>query len=246
MDTPMPHTLIISDLHLSPRHERITELFLRFLRDTAPQADALYVLGDLFDYWAGDDDLDEPLHRQTADALRALSGGGVPVFLMHGNRDFLMAEKFAAACGATLLDDPALLDFYGTPTLLTHGDALCTDDTGYQAYRQQVRNPVWQQQFLSQPLAQRKAQIEALRARSESEKRYKSDEIMDVNSDAVAALLRQHGYPRLIHGHTHRPGLTLHEVDGHTCERWVLGDWNDACGNALHCEGGKCWAVKLT
>lgn len=240
----MSHTLIVSDLHLSARRHSTTRLFLRFLRDTASRADALYILGDLFDYWAGDDDLGDPLHREVTGALHALTGGGTKLYVMHGNRDFLLAEKFAAACGATLLRDPVLVDLYGTPTLLTHGDALCTDDFAYQAFRTEVRNPGWQRQFLAQPLAQRKTQIEALRAQSETEKQHKAASIMDVNEEAVASLLREHGYPRLVHGHTHRPGRALYHLDGHTCERWVMGDW-DKRGNALRCEGGECRPIEF-
>lgn len=242
--TTVPHTLLISDLHLSSQYPSITDIFQRFLSDQAPHADALYILGDLFDYWAGDDTLAEPLHHKITSTLQALSRQGVPIYIMHGNRDFLMADAFATACGASLLNDPVLVDFYGTPTLLTHGDILCTDDHDYQDLRRQIRAPTWQQQFLNQPLALRMQQVEALRARSESEKQYKSASIMDVNAEAVASLLRQYDYPRLIHGHTHRPGMTLHQVDHHSCERWVLGDW-DQRGNALRCEAGLCQAIEF-
>jgi UDP-2,3-diacylglucosamine hydrolase len=231
----MPHTLFISDLHLSATHPRSNELFLRFARHVAPQAEALYILGDLFEYWAGDDDLDDPFHRTITTALRELSEHGTPIYLMHGNRDFLMAGKLASACHATLLADPIMLDLYGTPTLVSHGDALCTDDQDYQAFRSQVRSAAWQQQFLALPLAQRKAQIEQLRQQSEQEKSHKQMSIMDVNTESVCALLRGHGYPRLIHGHTHRPARHLHHLDGHTCERWVLGDWDNKA-NALRCD----------
>ena len=235
----MAHTLFISDLHLSAKMPRITQLFLRFMQHTAPRAEALYILGDLFEYWAGDDDLGDPFHRQIVHALHTLAAGGTRLFIMHGNRDFLMAEELAAACHATLLADPTLLELYGTPTLLVHGDTLCTDDIAYQSYRSQVREQAWQQHFLSQPLAQRKAQIEQLRERSETEKQYKSGGLMDVSADAVTALLREHRYPRLIHGHTHRPGHALHHLDDHTCERWVLGDWHET-GNALRCDANGC------
>jgi UDP-2,3-diacylglucosamine hydrolase len=154
---------------------------------------------------------------------------------MHGNRDFLMNKELGSACKATLLDDPTLLDLYGTPTLLSHGDALCTDDAAYQRFRTMVRNDAWQAQFLAQPLTNRKAQIEQLRKQSENEKQNKAMDIMDVNCEAVNGLLRQHRYPRLIHGHTHRPAKHLHHLDGHTCERWVLGDW-DHRANALRCD----------
>ncbi|MBI3903694.1 MAG: UDP-2,3-diacylglucosamine diphosphatase [Nitrosomonadales bacterium] len=240
----MPHTLFISDLHLGAEQSHITQLFLRFLQRIAPKAEALYILGDLFEYWAGDDDLDAPLHRQITSALNTLATNNTRLFIMCGNRDFLMAGELAAACHATLLSDPTLLDLYGTPTLLTHGDMLCTDDAAYQDFRQQVRGDEWQQRFLSQPLAQRKAQIAQMRTMSASEKQRKTMSIMDVNEEAVAALLREHGYPRLIHGHTHRPGRALYHLDGHTCERWILGDW-DKRGNALHCAGQECRPIEL-
>lgn len=231
----MPHTLFISDLHLSHGHPHSTELFLHFAANIAPQAEALFILGDLFEYWAGDDDLDDPFHQRICAALRELDAHNTRVFIMHGNRDFLMDKKLGMACHATLLDDPALIDLYGTPTLLTHGDSLCTDDTDYQHFRTMVRNNAWQKQFLSQPLDLRKKQIEQLRLQSESEKHGKEMALMDVNTDAVNELLRQYNYPRLIHGHTHRPAMHLHHVDGHTCKRWVLGDWDDKA-NALHCD----------
>jgi UDP-2,3-diacylglucosamine hydrolase len=231
----MPHTLFISDLHLSATHPLSSERFLHFAKHIDPQAEALYILGDLFEYWAGDDDLDDPFHRTITSTLRKLSEHGMQIYLMHGNRDFLMAEKLARACNATLLSDPTVLDLYGTPTLISHGDALCTDDDDYQAFRRQVRSPSWQQQFLAQPLSQRKTQIEQMRQQSEHEKSHKPMSIMDVNAETVCALLRDHGYPRLIHGHTHRPARHLHHLDGHNCERWVLGDW-DTKANALRCD----------
>jgi len=231
----MPHSLFISDLHLSSAHPHSAALFQNFAAGIAPQAEALYILGDLFEYWAGDDDLDDAFHQRICATLRALDTQGTRIFIMHGNRDFLMDEKLAAACHATLLADPTLLDLYGTPTLLTHGDALCTDDAAYQQFRRMVRSADWRTQFLAQPLAQRKAQIEQLRAQSEQSKRVKAMDIMDVSSDAVNELLRRNHYPRLIHGHTHRLAKHLHHVDGHSCERWVLGDW-DSKANSLRCD----------
>ena len=238
----MSHSLFISDLHLSQDHPRSAALFLRFAADIAPKAEAMYILGDLFEYWAGDDDLHDPFHQRITHALRALDAQGTRIFIMHGNRDFLMDEELGSASHASLLDDPTLLDLYGTPTLLTHGDALCTDDTEYQRFRDQVRNGDWQTRFLAQPLAQRKAQIEQMRMQSESQKSSKKMELMDVNDDAVDELLRQHHYPRLIHGHTHRPAKHLHHPDGHTCERWVLGDWDSGKAAILRCDAqGLTW-----
>ncbi len=230
----MPHTLFISDLHLGAEHPQSAESFLRFLRLTAPQAETLYILGDLFETWAGDDDLSEPLHKDVVDALRVLSSGGTRVYLMHGNRDLLMGKEMERACGATLLSDPTQIDLYGKPTLLTHGDQLCTDDHAYQAGRKQVTDPAWQKQFLAQPLAARKAFIAQLRARSQDAKKEKTLEIMDVNGAAVMSFLREHGYPNLIHGHTHRLGHHVLHVDGYTCERWVLGDWQTHANALLY------------
>jgi len=240
----MPHTLFISDLHLSEEQTHITRLFLNFTRNAAAGADALYILGDLFEYWAGDDDRDTSFHQQIINALRELGNHGTPVFIMHGNRDFLMDAQLAQDCQATLLPDPTLIDLYGTPTLLTHGDALCTDDREYQAFRQQVRQPAWRASFLAQPLAQRKAQIEQLRKMSEDQKQTKAQDIMDVNLASVAELFRSHHYPRMIHGHTHRQKQHLHEVDGNNCERWVLGDWHKT-GNALRCDAAGCGFLTL-
>jgi UDP-2,3-diacylglucosamine hydrolase len=232
----MPHTLFISDLHLSREHTRSAELFTQFLRDVAPHAEALYILGDLFEYWAGDDDLDEEFNASMCTALFNLSMRDTQIFIMHGNRDFLMEAKLAAACNASLLMDPTLLNLYGTYTLITHGDALCTDDASYQQFRSMVRGTEWRTQFLAQPLTQRKAQIEKLRVQSEQSKRIKTMDIMDVNNEAVATLLRKYLYPRLIHGHTHRPARHLHVVDGRECERWVLGDWDSGSARILRCD----------
>lgn len=235
----MPHTLFISDLHLGPGEPQALAAFRRFAADVAPQAEALYILGDLFEYWAGDDDIDDPVHREAVAVLHGIAQGGTRIFLMRGNRDLLMGQALAQACGASLLADPALLDLYGTPTLLSHGDTLCTHDAEYQHYRAQVHDPEFQRQFLARPLAERKAYIEQLRTRSTDEKRYKDSALMDVSDEAVAELLREHRYPRLIHGHTHRPMRHEHRVDGHICERWVLGDWHER-GHALHCDAGGC------
>ena len=221
-----PHALFISDLHLCASRPVITQQFTQFLEHTANRADALYILGDLFEYWAGDDDLTDPHHQHVIQALSRLSRQGVACYLIHGNRDFLMGSGFAKAAKLQMLADPTALALYGHRVLLSHGDALCTDDVAYQAFRHQVRQPQWQQHFLNQPLATRKAQIEALRMRSEEEKNIKSDSIMDVNDNAVEDLLRTHAYPEIfIHGHTHRPALHQIMIDGHVIERWVLGDW---------------------
>ncbi|MGE5027355.1 MAG: UDP-2,3-diacylglucosamine diphosphatase [Betaproteobacteria bacterium] len=237
----MTHSLFIADLHLSAERPASTRIFEDFIRHTAPQAEALYILGDLFEYWAGDDDLADPHHASVASALANLQTGGTSVFVMHGNRDFLMAEGFAQAARARLIPDPTLIELYGMPTLLMHGDSLCSDDQAYLAFRSKVREPAWQAGFLALPLAARKAEIEALRRRSETDKQQKSMMEMDIHPDTVAAALREHGYPRLIHGHTHRPARHLHEIDGHICERWVLPDWGEI-GGFLYCDPKGCVA----
>jgi UDP-2,3-diacylglucosamine hydrolase len=234
----------ISDLHLSDSRPDINQVFFEFLRGPARQAESLYILGDLFEYWAGDDDLGDPFNESVAVALADFSRAGPVLRFMHGNRDFLLGGEFAKACGGRLIEDPYTLDLFGTPTLLMHGDTLCTDDIDYQRFRTQVRAPAWQKGFLALPLEQRKRQIEAVRQTSESEKTRKAPEIMDVNPGAVEAALREHAYPRLIHGHTHRPARHVHRVDGRTCERWVLADWY-LTGSYLRCDGRGCASVQL-
>lgn len=234
--------LFISDLHLSP--ERPARLFHEFLAGPAHAAEALYILGDLFEYWAGDDDLEDPFNREIATALGQVASRGVNLYLMQGNRDFLMGERFAAACGAALLPDPTLTHICRIPTLLMHGDTLCTGDTAYQAFRMQVRNPDWQKQFLAKPLEERKSLIGELRAKSDVEKRGKTAEVMDVSPEAVEAELKRYDYPRLIHGHTHRPARHLHAVDGRNCERWVLSAWYER-GGYLRCDEDGCALVPV-
>jgi UDP-2,3-diacylglucosamine hydrolase len=219
-------------LHLSPAEPGTVALFLKFLSGPARDAASLTILGDLFDYWAGDDDLADPFNARIVAALRELADHGVTVGFMAGNRDFLIGERFATVAGIRLLPDPLLLDIHGTPTLLTHGDQLCTDDADYQRFRATVRSPQWRNEFLARPLEERKREIEALRARSEHEKRIKPMAIMDVNPAAVEAEMRKHGAQALIHGHTHRQGQ--HSHPGGT--RWVLGDWHPDRGNALTCD----------
>ena len=238
------HSIFVSDLHLAPERPRINDLFLAFTRDTAPQAQALYILGDLFEYWVGDDDLGDPFNAAIADALRELSGTGTALYFMHGNRDVLVGPAFMARCGARLLADPTLVDLYGARTLVMHGDTLCTGDAEYQKFRSYAHDPGNQRRFLSQPLAERRTQMLGMRAESEKSKQGKSAEIMDVTQSAVERVLREHGYPRLIHGHTHRPARHLHTVDGRSCERWVLNDWYQR-GGYLQCDSGGCKAELL-
>jgi len=226
----MPTTLFISDLHLDDARPRTNELFLAFMAGPATRAEALYILGDLFEFWIGDDAIDLPLNRMVVDALAALSRRGTRLHFMHGNRDFLVRDGFAAATGATLLADPTEVDLYGRHTLLMHGDTLCTDDIAYQKFRAQVHDPAQQAAFLARTMAERDAFVRGVRSQSDAAKAGKSEEIMDVAPRAVEEMLRQHAYPTLIHGHTHRPATHVLEVDGHRCERWVLTDWYESGG----------------
>ena len=211
---------------------------------SAQNASALYILGDLFEYWAGDDDLEEPFNAAICAALKQLGESGIPIHFIPGNRDFLAGPAFAKAAGLTILADGVVHNIAGTATLLMHGDTLCTDDTAYQRFRSEVRSPAWQQRFLAQPLSERKAQIEALRRRSETEKQLKPMTVMDTNAKAVAAAFRESGCRRLIHGHTHRLAHHVTEVDGQRCDRWVLGDWYDS-GNYLRCDADGCHFIPL-
>lgn len=213
--------LFISDLHLQASHPRTAEAFFRFLAERAAQAERLYLLGDIFEYWAGDDDLDDPFNRSVVDALRRVSDGGTAVYWLGGNRDFLVGAGFADAAGLTLLPEPHMATIGDRQVVLVHGDAQCTDDVKYMTFRAQVRDPAWQRQFLAMPLAQRKAIIAGLREGSRAAHGEKSYEIMDVTPAAVVALHADSGTDVIIHGHTHRPAL--HEADGK--RRYVLPDW---------------------
>lgn len=230
--------LFISDLHLSPQAPGVTRLFLDFLGGRARAAEQLFILGDLFEAWPGDDCIDDPDEHFNAglvDALRELSTSGVAVSLMRGNRDFLLGDEFAARSASRLLADPYVLSLPTWQFVLSHGDALCTDDDDYQKFRTQVRDPAWRSAFLSRPLAERKAIAAALRQQSEASKREKPQSLMDVNPGATEDFLREHGYATLIHGHTHRPARHDHIVDGIHVERWVMADWHDSRGECL------CW-----
>ena len=218
-------TLFIADLHLDAARPQITELFERYLAsDEARHADAVYILGDLVEAWIGDDD-DAELPQRIAQATRALRDSGVPVFFMVGNRDFLLGEDFARRAGLTLLDDGTVHDLYGRPTLLMHGDVLCTDDVAYQTVRKQVRTPEWKANILAMPLAARRAFAAKAREDSRAHTGSTMETIMDVNADAVAKAMRTAGVDRLIHGHTHRPAIHRLDIDGNAAERIVLGDW---------------------
>lgn len=231
-------TLFISDLHLDESRPQITELFLRFLSSRASEADALYILGDLFEAWVGDDD-DTELAGRTLGALATLREGNVPLFVMHGNRDFLIGSAFAERTGATLLGDRHCISLNGVATLLMHGDLLCTDDVDYQALRRQLRSPAWQSEWSGKSLQERRAIAAAMRAQSIAATGGKSEEIMDVNAQAVRETMLEHGVTRLIHGHTHRPGIHTLDLNGAAAERIVLGDWY-ASGSALVCDASGC------
>jgi UDP-2,3-diacylglucosamine hydrolase len=218
-------TLFIADLHLDDSRPRITHLFEQFLAsDEVRSADALYILGDLVEAWIGDDD-DAELPGRIALATKALRDAGVPVYFMVGNRDFLLGKDFAERAGFTLLDDGTVHDLYGRPTLLMHGDVLCTDDIAYQTVRKQVRTPEWMAQILAMPLEARRAFAAKAREDSRAHTGSTMETIMDVNADAVAGTMRNAGVTRLIHGHTHRPAIHRFDLDGHPAERIVLGDW---------------------
>jgi len=217
-------TLFISDLHLDDSRPGIVAQFERFLDGVAPGADALYILGDLFEYWVGDDGLALPFPARIAARLRA-AAATVPVRFIHGNRDFMVAREFARATGVELLADPTTVDLYGTPTLLMHGDTLCTDDSAYQAFRAKVRDPAWQQAALTRTIGERLAIAQDLRLKSEGAKQGKAMAIMDVAPAAVERAFIESGCTQMIHGHTHRPARHVHRVDGVDRVRWVLADW---------------------
>lgn len=217
-------TLFISDLHIDAHQPLLTQRFLTFLRVEAQRAAALYILGDLFESWVGDDDPDED-QRQVMAGLHALTASGVACFIMHGNRDFLIGPRFCEATGARLLHDPLILSLYGRRVLVMHGDALCSDDHSYQRLRATVRDPGWQQRFLALSIAQRQALAEAARAGSQAHMAGLEYSIVDVNQTSVNIALRESGTDCLLHGHTHRPGVHSFDVDGRPCTRIVLGDW---------------------
>lgn len=229
--------LFISDLHLSPRSPGATRLFLQFLAGRARQASELFILGDLFEAWVGDDDIDAPCHREIVDALRAATEAGLKISLLHGNRDFLLGADFAAASGVTLIDDPYILSTPEWQFVLSHGDALCLDDTAYMAFRAQTRNPQWQAALLAKPLTERRAIAAHMREVSESSQRGKENPYTDLQPAATDDFLRQHGYATFIHGHTHQPAMHDHIVDGIHVERWVLADWHEDRGECLLWDG---------
>lgn len=213
-------TLFIADLHLDAARPQATAAFLHFCAGRARQAEALYILGDLFESWVGDDD-DSELADTVASALHSVAASGTPVSFVRGNRDFLLGPTYARRCGMQLLPDPAVALIAGVPTLLLHGDLLCSDDHEYQRFRTEVRSPAWQEQFLAQSLTERRAFAASARAASHAYQRTVPETITDANPDTVVDMLQRYGLSRMIHGHTHRPALHRHGE----CERCVLGDW---------------------
>jgi UDP-2,3-diacylglucosamine hydrolase len=222
----MSHTYFISDLHLSEDRPDIPECLLGFLSGPAKKADALYVLGDLFEYWLGDDDV-TPLSLTVSGAFTALANHGVPLYFIHGNRDFLIRNTFADACSMTLLPEQKVIDLYGTPTLIMHGDELCTLDIDYQRFRTKARGWWWPKLVLSLPLFIRKKIAKNGRKKSQMKQKDIAMHITDVTQQDVIKSMKEHGVYRLIHGHTHRPAIHDFELNGHTANRIVLGDWYD-------------------
>ena len=220
----MPNqTIFLSDIHLCESRPSITDAFVSFLNKVTNEVDALYILGDLFEYWIGDD---SNQHENVIEALKKLTDRHIQVFLMHGNRDFLIGSAFEKKTGAVLLNDPILVEIFGKKILLCHGDTLCTDDIEYQSFRDKIRSESWKNEFLKKSLSERVSIANKFRKESELNKKKKSLEIMDVNLDEVNRTLIQFNYPDfLIHGHTHRPNQHSINLDGHQIQRIVLGDW---------------------
>ena len=227
VSAPELPALFVADLHLTEKRPQTVDAFFGFLSGPAQQAGSIFILGDLFEYWLGDDDIGSAFNQEVCEALKSAITAGTVIYFMTGNRDILAGQGFAQASGVRLLDDIVSIRSEPRALLLSHGDALCTDDHAYQAYRHQVRNREWQAGFLAQPLEVRRDLIEKGRIQSEAAKSGKRAEIMDVSVDAVTSLLRSHAYPILIHGHTHRPARHTYLIDGHHCERYVLPDWRD-------------------
>ncbi len=221
----MQDTLFISDLHLDEEQPAIADGLLAFLRREAAHAHTLYVLGDLFESWIGDDN-ETPFNTRIAAAFRAFTDAGRALYFMHGNRDFLLGEAFAARCGGALISENTRIDLHGTRTLLLHGDSLCTDDHDYQKFRTMVRAPQWQENILRLPLPARLALATKMRGESKMHNANKAENIMDVNEQAVAATLRKYHAEAILHGHTHRPAVHRVELGERMATRYVLGDWH--------------------
>ena len=232
-------TLFISDLHLTEKRPAVTELFLRFLASEATGADALYILGDFFEYWIGDEAVQFPEVQPVLQGLATLADSGVPVYVMRGNRDVLLGKEFERAARCQLLPDPTIIDLYGEPTLISHGDYMCTDDVEYQQYRAMVNDPEFQARFLAKDLDEREAIIQNYREISMANSSTKPMEIMDVNKQTVVEQMQKYGVQQMIHGHTHRPRTHLLTVANKPARRIVLGDWYDQ-GSVLVCDANGC------
>lgn len=231
-------TLFISDLHLSEQRPNIIKLFLEFLSIRASKSKALYILGDLFEYWIGDEVGSLPQTQPVIRALKQLTDSGVPVYVMHGNRDFLLGKDFEKMTGCQLIADPSIVNLYGTDVLLMHGDTLCTDDTDYIKFRSVIRDPDWQADFLSKTIDERIAIANEYREMSKNAMGEKTSEIMDANQDAIAAEMNKHNVQILIHGHTHRPGKHEFKLAGNPVTRIVLGDWYEQGSILVYNENG--------
>ncbi len=227
----LPAAIFVSDVHLQPATPLTAQAFFKFLSGHAIDARRLYLLGDLFEYWAGDDDIDEPFHQQVVSAIRAVSDAGVEINWIAGNRDFLIGHAFADAAGMVIRQDPYVITLANTKLVLAHGDAQCTDDSGYMKFRAEVRTSEWQQNFLALPLTQRKQIIANMRDGSREAQRTKSSEIMDVNAAAIDALFKSSGAKLMIHGHTHRPARHEYGGEDGLHIRYVLPDWD--CDSAV-------------
>lgn len=223
----MKPVLLLSDLHLSALRPAAVEAFHELMRGPAREASAIYILGDLFDWWLGDDQLADPFSRRIAQSLRAVTDSGVSVFVARGNRDFLLGERFERMTGAHILPEQHVVELGGTPTLLLHGDELCTDDVEYQRYRMRMRSPEAARRLLALPYFVRRLIAWYLRRKSRDANTLKPESIMDVSDTAVDDAFRRHDVARMIHGHTHRPARHRHAVDGSARERVVLADWHD-------------------
>jgi UDP-2,3-diacylglucosamine hydrolase len=242
--------VFISDLHLTLERPHTVQRFQRLLEELGSKGRELVILGDLFEYWAGDEEVAEGIGAVVSSALRSLTESGTPVYVMHGNRDVLLGDGFAQATGAVFLADPCHAPLGGVATLLTHGDAYCTLDTAYQAFRRRAHDPFWQRLFLGRSLTLRRALIGQVRRVSEAGKKKMAAQIMDVTPEAIEQALRSAGVRRMIHGHTHRPARHSLELDGQSAERWVLSDWDfdddPGRGGYLQIRGGELVAVDLS
>lgn len=236
-------TLFISDLHLEDSQPERTQWLLTFLTGPARASRAVYILGDLFEYWIGDDAISATA-QHVAKATAELHASGVECFFLHGNRDFLLGEEYAASAKLKLLPETVVVDLYGTPTLLLHGDTLCTDDTAYQSLRRQLRDPAWQAGVLAMSIEQRLQMAQEARAASMQHTGSAAEEIMDVNAAAVASAFREQGVSRMIHGHTHRPAFHQVHLDATDAERIVLADWYDS-GSYLEVSAGGARSLDL-